>query len=271
MLNKIILTSAIIFLSIFFITCGSDTPTSNNNTGGTPSGIPIIRLTPGSTYKYNIDSLVNNGGTITTVRTRSVSTDVVQSTSIVAGFTCYPIISTTVDTVTSITQSIDTAYVRYDSTAAKFYQFGISQAINPTQTATWDLVADFSNPRNTEWTIGTINYSITLPPPFGTVTFSGPLKAKVTDSTTQVTSNGSQTYPCYKTVMTASISGLTILGTVSATIILDYYLGFNHPTANSAPGIVRVRLNPFAFFLGTAPVLYFSTVDRILQRATIAP
>ena len=266
MLNKIILTSAIIFFSIFFITCGSDTPTSNNNTGGGTVGpYPRFNLRTGSTFIYTNDSLPNGGSPI---RTRIITNDSILTPVTLAGFLCFPIRSTSVDTVTNQTQ-IDTAFVRYDSTGGKFYQYGIRKLIDTTQPGTWDLVADFSVPRTTEWLVANIVYTYTIPG-FGTVTFSGPLKGKVADSTTiQTTSNPPQTIHCYKIQLTATLSG-SLFVTISTTIVIDYYLAFT--AVGNPTGLARLWLNPFTFTttpnIGSFPYPGF---DRILRNYTIAP
>lgn len=261
---------SILINSIVFISCSED-PTTSTTTPPPPQygGIPTIRLRTGANYKYTNDSLINTQGNITTQRTRTGTSDVIQPMITVSDSLCFPIISISTDTANNLT-SQDTAYILYDSTRGLLYQYGISQLINPSQQPKWDLIADFSIPRNTTWQIGTINYSLVIPN-IGTINFTGPLNGRVTDSTVVQTTSGTPvTYPAFKTEISTNISGLSFFGTITATVILDYYIGYNHPTAQSAPGILRIRLNPFSFNLNSIPILYMHGYDRILQ-TYIAP
>ena len=247
-------------LCISYYGCGTDTTTNT-----TPSTPPSIRMKQGSTYDFTYDSLT----TSQTIRLPRKSHDVVQSQVVFSGKTCFPVISTTTDTVTHNLFSTDTSYYSYDSSGGKFYQYGISKLINPAfGTATWDLVADFTVAQGTSWTVGTVNYIVNIGGmPY---TFTGPLTSKVAEKTTiQTTSNPSVSIDCYRCELYAHIvSSGTI--TVSADVYVEYYIGYASTAANPS-GLVEVKLMPFAFVAGGSTLVTEPGDDRKLQSFTIAP
>jgi hypothetical protein len=252
-----------------FLTGCDDSGQTPTAPGGGSTYIPTIRIHQGARYNYTNDSLINNNGVITTQRTRIGTYDVVNSPVSKESQLCYPILSTSYDTNTTLT-SRDTLYVRYDSTAGKVYQYGLQQLINPLQPPSWDLVGDFSVARGTQWTIGTINLTFNFPSPIGTVNFTGPLTGKVADSTTiNTTSTPSTIVNCYRIELNASVTGSTPLGNATASILIDYYLGYYSDLfPNNPSGLVRITFRPFSFDVSGIPVLYQSGVDRILMDYT---
>ncbi len=230
--------------------------------------IPTMRITQGSRYIYTNDSLINNNGSITTQRTNIITYDTVRAPITLASQLCFPITSTSRNTITLQTTR-DTAYVRYDSTAGKVNQYGVQQFINPLQPPTWDVVADFALARGTAWTIGTINSTINIPG-FGSVTFTGPLTGKVADSTiVNTTATPSVAIHCYRIELNANISGTVLGQTMTASIFIDYYLGYySTQFPNNPSGIIRITFRPFSFNVASTPVLYQSGLDRILQTYT---
>lgn len=247
----------VILASVFYIGCGD----SGVVTPPTGSGWhPNLVFNVNQQFVYSTDSLPPSGPAIHK-RTRTTST--IQAQVTYQGELCYPVTGSTFDTATNITTPEPPYWIRYDQATGKYYQFGIKQLININQTATWDLVGDFDAARGTSYDIGDVNYTITLPPPYGNINFTGPLTGKIDSTTITTTGNPPQTIPCYKISMTASVSGSTPLGTVTATIILDYYLGYSAPT-----GIVELKLSPFSFYLGTTALLPQPGFDRKLYSHT---
>ena len=263
--NKTQLIFAAILMAVLCISytgCGTDDVTS------TPVGPPpTIRMTPGSTYDFTYDSLTATAVS-QTIRLGRTSHDVVQPQLVFTGKTCYPVISTTKDSLGSVI-SIDTNYYSYDSTAGKFYQFGISKFINPAfGTATWDLVADFSVAMGTTWTVGQINYVVNVG---GTnYTFTGPLTSKVAEKTTiQTTGSPSQSIDVYRCELFAHITSSGSVA-VTADIYVDYYIGYVSTSTNPS-GQVEVKLRPFSFNSGGSVLVNEPGDDRKLKQFTIAP
>ena len=242
-------------LIVLYPGCGEDTI---NNNGGTGSGgwHPNFNFVVNQRFVYTNDSLhpIPPGGT---TRTRKGTTLTINDTAFIAGQYCYPFIGNTYDTATN-QNIVEQYYFRYDQAAGKYYQLGIRQLIDTTQPETWDLVGDFDLPRNTSYFIGTISYTIPLPPPFNNVVFSGPLNGKVLDSVLiQSTGNPPQQIPCYPIELKANISGTVSGQTITAEIILMYYLGYSTPT-----GIVELKLSPFSFYLLGNAILNEPGFDR---------
>ena len=256
---SLIFSLLLIFFSVIYYGCGTDDVTT------TPVGPPpSIRMTPGSTYDFTYDSLT---ATTAVIRLGRTSHDVVQPSVVFTGKTCFPIYSTTKDS-TGATISVDTNYYSYDSTAGKFYQYGISKFINPASgNPTWDLVADFSVSMGTTWNIGTVNYVVNIG---GTpYTFTGPLTAKVAEQTTiQTTGVPSQSINCYRielyTHLNSNPPGVT------ADIYVDYYLGYSSSSTNPA-GLVELKLRPFNFMTSGTVLVSEPGDDRRLRNFTIAP
>jgi hypothetical protein len=259
-----VLTCAVLLAGcIVYSGCSNDSPTS------TPSSAPpTITMKPGSTFIFTYDSLT----TTQTIRLRRASYDIILAQTTVAGQLCYPIFSTTHDSVTLATAH-DTTYVRYDNSAGKFYQYGIQKLINPMfQNATWDLVADFSVPQGQSWLVGNINYSVVLGGQ--TYTFTGPLNAKVAEQTTiQTTGSPSKSVNCYRIELHAAVTGNTTPPgplPVTADIYVDYYIGYASSATNPS-GLVEVKLRPFSFLVGGLPLVAEPGDDRKLWDFTIAP
>ncbi len=220
-------------------------------------------MKPGSTFIFTYDSLTSSQ----TIRLNRRSHDVIWPLTTLAGQLCYPIYSITTDTV-AYTTTYDTLYVRYDSSAGKYYQYGIQKFINPMlQNATWDLVADFSVSMGTIWTVGQVNYNVTIGS--NTYTFTGPLTAKVAEQTSiQTTGSPSKSVNCYRIELHASVSSGS--SNVTADIYVDYYLGYSSSATNPA-GIVEVKIRPFSFLLSGQPFYAEPGDDRKLYDFTIAP
>lgn len=121
---------------VFIYNCGSDDVVNNNNNGGT---VPTLNMRVGSFYVFNIDSLGTNGS-VSHTSLKTSNTYLSQGTFFQQS-NAFQILSQTKDTISNITLSTDTFYVRYDG--GKFYQYGVLQLISPTIPAAWDLVADF--------------------------------------------------------------------------------------------------------------------------------
>ncbi|MFI5211355.1 MAG: hypothetical protein ACHQIH_00595, partial [Ignavibacteria bacterium] len=219
---------------------------------------PNLTFAPNQQFKYSNDSLLAGGSG--SIRKRNSSTSIIQAQTTYQGELCYPVTGITYDTVTQQTTPEPPYWFRYDQASGKFYQYGIRQLINITQPGSWDLVGDFDAIRGSSYFIGDINFTAVVPG-LGNVTFTGPLNGVIADSTT-ITTTGTppQTIPCYKISMTATISGT---GGITASIVLDYYLGYAAPT-----GIVELKLNPFSFFIGGTPVLPQPGFDRKLYTHT---
>jgi hypothetical protein len=247
-MKKISLT-VIISLSLIFIFQSCSDDVTNTNNGGTTGGggwHPTLNFQVGQQFVYTLDSLTPSGVPVRK-RTRSTNTINAQINYPPGGPLCYPVTGLTFDTATG--QTTPEAYwFRYDQTEGKYYQYGIRQLINISQPASWDVVANFDAARGTSYFIGDIDYTITVPG-IGTVRFTGPLNGKVADSTT-ITTTGAPVHSvsCYRIEMTASISGSTIAGTVTANVIIDYYLGWNDPV-----GLVELKLRPFSFTVAGIP------------------
>jgi hypothetical protein len=173
------------------------------------------------------------------------------------GKTAYLVTSTNFDTNTSQTTVIP-YYISYDQATGKYYQYGITALINPTQPPAWDIVGDFDVQRGNSYAISTINYTVNIPP-LGNVTFSGPLTGRIADSTTISTTGNGQSISCYRIEMNAAISGVVGAVTITASIYVDYYLGYSSPT-----GIVELKLRPFSFMTGATPILNEPGFDRKL-------
>jgi|GEM_PF-1278973 len=250
--------SLMVILSVSLLNgCGTDdTSTSSNSAGGWP---PTFTFKTGATFVYSTDSLLAAGGSLPTHR---ISTDMVQNLTVISGQNCYPFLGTTVDSNTQ-QSTPDLYYVRYDP-AGYYYQYGIKRLIDTNQSPTWDLIGDFTKTRKTTYTIGNINYTISLPG-YGSVIFTGPLTGQIADSTT-ITTTGptAQTIYCYRIEMNANVSGTYSGQPVDASIFLDYYVGYTVAASNNPVGLVELRSRPFAFNFAHVPVIYEPGFDRKL-------
>jgi len=262
MINRKLFLFMVLLASVLsqLLTGCSDSGQSPTTPGGGAGSIPIMRIHQGSRYTYTNDSLINNNSIIDTQRTRIGTFDNVFDIVTIENQSCFRILSTSYDTNTTLITR-DTMFVRYDSTAGKVYQYGVKRLINPLQPPSWDLVADFSVARGTTWSIGDINASINVPG-FGNVDFSGPLTGKVADSTNvNTTATPSAAIHCYRIELNTNISGTVIGQTVTASIFIDYYLGYySDQFPNNPSGIIRITFRPFSFNVLGTPVLYLSLI-----------
>jgi len=253
-------------MSAFFASCGGDDSTTGTTSGGWP---PAFNFKTGQTFVYNNDSIANPNGVQQIIHTAKLSTDIVQAQTTIGGQLCYPFLGSTVDTIIGPPSTVPDVYNVYYDPTGRYYHYGIRQLINPSQPATWDLIGDFSVARGTSYTIGTISYSVPLPPPYNNILFSGPLSGviKNEDSTTILTKSGETIY-CYKIEMSANISGSYNSLPVTATIFLDYYVGYTTSQFPTNPaGLVRLNLKPFTFSVSgiAVPALSEPGYDRYLK------
>lgn len=240
-MKKIIILTLTVFTVLYF-GCGEDTPTGTN----TGSKHPNIDIKVGAMYQYTNDSLPPSGGQ--PQRTRIITKDTVLGKGTYQGYSnSWKILSINRDTTRSYPPGLeirrDTLYISYDSSSGKFYQWGLTRIIDPSQTPQWNLVADFSLARGNQWQVGTA-YGVTA---YGKV---------ASDTVIQTTANPSVTVKCYRIEMTA---------TIISTIYLDYFLGYSPPSSPMNPsGRVRVRLRPYSF----SNVQYWG-FDQILETTRI--
>lgn len=251
-MNKIKLFSFFVLTAamVWVWGCGDDSTTGGNNTGGS---VPTINMKVGSFYVFNIDSLGTNGS-VTHTSLKTSNTYLAQNTFF-GQPNAFQILSQTKDTITNITLSTDTFYVRYDG--GKFYQYGVLQLISPTIPAEWDLVADFNVSQGTSYTIKD-NVPITLIPG-ATANISGKIAA---DTTFNTHGYGNVGINCYRAEIIADI----IIASFSVgKVYVDYYIGDADPSTNPS-GMVRVKLRPI-----TLPVYTQAGVDQFLQVYTPGP
>jgi hypothetical protein len=248
------LTSVFLFIlafsTVYINGCGDDSTTNNNNQGGGGGWHPTLNINPGQQFVYTTDSLTPAGVPITK-RVSSVNTILAEVTyPPTNGQLCHPVTGVTYDSTTNPpTQTPEGYWIRYDQASGKYYQYGIRQLINISQPGSWDVVGDFDAARGSSYFIGDIDYTVTLPV-VGTVQFTGPLNGKIADSTTiMTTGNPPMPISCYRIEISTTVSGTSSLGPVSATVILDYYLGYASPT-----GIVELKLRPTIISLNGVPV-----------------
>jgi len=174
---------------------------------------------------------------------------------------CYSFSSTTVDTTIHITIRNTTEYYSYSQTDGKFYQFGAKKLFDSTQAATWDLVADFTQPIGTEIALYTINNL------FGSALLSANVKSKIAvDTVINTTAGTPVTVNCYRVALRAEVYAETLL---LGDAYIDYYIGYTSSTNTDNPsGRVRTRFYPVNFS-GTLNLKY-PGIDQILNRFTLA-
>ena len=236
-----ILTSLVfiaIIAAILLTSCGEDSAPTNTNTGS--GWHPNLNFSVGQQFVYTNDSLHSNGTTHNFTRRRTNSTIAAQVTY--QGQVCYMVTGTTFDSTNNQSTPELPYYIRYEQNSGIYFQYGIRQLINPGLPGSWDTVGNFNVSRGSTYFISNINYSVPLPQPYGNVNFTGPLNGRIADSTSIQQWSNNASIPCYRIELTASISGNSQLGTITANIIIDYYLGYGSPT-----GIVEVKLRPFNF------------------------
>jgi hypothetical protein len=252
-----------IIAAILIPACGEDSAPNNGGTGGGGGWHPNLNFSQGQIFVYSNDSLHAQGGGHTFTGVRTTST--IQAQTTYQGQQCYPVTGVNYDSTPPPTTTPDLPYwIRYDQSSGKLYQYGIQQLINPGLPGSWDVVGDFDVARGTEYNIASINYTVLIPG-IGNVTFTGPLKGKIADSTTiQTTRTPPETIPCYRIELTASV---TASGNIGATVIIDYYIGYGTPP-NGVTGIVELKLRPFSFNVAGTPFIYEPGHDRKLYSHT---
>jgi hypothetical protein len=240
----------IVLSSLFTIGCGDDgeTTTPNNPGGGTP---PNLNMKVNSFYAFTNDSLDTNGTTIRNTRLRTTHSYAAQGTFF-GQSNAFQIIAETKDTTTNphTLVSKDTIYVRYDG--GKFYQYGMVQFIDPSQSPTWDLVADFTLATGTQWNIATINTVISG---FSVQTV---IKGKVAENTPFTTNNTGLSINNYRIEITGES---TALGFPIGTTYVDYYIGYADPATNPS-GMVRLKLRPVWLQINGSTILRSAGVDQ---------
>jgi hypothetical protein len=247
-----------IIAAILIPACGEDSAPNNGGTGGGGGWHPNLNFSQGQIFVYTNDSLHATGGGHTWTDVKTTST--IQAQTTYQGQQCYPVTGVNYDTNTSQTTPDVPYWIRYDQSSGKLYQYGIQQLINPGLPGSWDVVGDFDVARGTEYNIASINYTVNFG--LGDINFTGPLTGRIADSTTILTTgNPPQTIPCYWIELKASITGTP--GNFSATVYIDYYLGYFSPT-----GIVELKLRPFSFNVAGTPVVYEPGHDRKLYSHT---
>ncbi len=237
----------LVFSSLLSIGCGEDSVTpSNNGGGGTP---PTINMKVNSVYGFTNDSLDTNGTTVRNTRLRTIHSYAAQGTFF-GQSNAFQIIAETRDTVANVQVSKDTIYVRYDG--GKFYQYGMIQFIDPTQSPTWDLVADFNVAQGTQWSVATITTVISG---FSVQTV---IKGKVAENTPFTTNNTGLSINNYRVEITGESS---VLGQPIGTTYVDYYIGYADPAANPS-GMVRLKLRPVWLQLLGSTIFRSAGVDQ---------
>jgi hypothetical protein len=209
---------------------------SGNAPGKTTGPKPNIQFKAGSVYYYGTDTITQDGISHPTKwRTRD---DVLSETSF-NGRTCFPITSVTVDTTLPIPIPItsQTLYVSYDANSGQFFQWGVKKIFDPSQTATWDMVADFSQ------TLGTSVALFTITNLFGQPLLSANVTSAVMYDTTFTTTGApGVNVSCYKVAVVADVLASSIsIGKV----YLDYYVGYTPSSnPNNPSGRIRIKIYP---------------------------
>ena len=242
-------------VTTLFIGCDDS---GNSTTGPTTGGNPNIDLKAGSIFYYNTDSISQNG---TIHHTAWLTKDSVVGTTTYppsGGRTCWQINSVTNDTsIIPVQITSSTLYVSYDSQSGQLYQWGVKQLFDPNQTASWDLLADFSKALGTSVSLFTITNL------FGQSFLTADVSSTVQYDTT-ITSNGSHVgVNCYKVAAVADIkaSGLSV-----GKAYMDYFVGYTPSSNTSNPsGMVRIKLYPVS--IPTLPGV--EGADQFLNRFRI--
>ncbi len=244
---KIILLQSIpiflIFCSVFFLSCGDDTTSSNSS-----NGKPDIQFKPGAVYMFRNDSISQNGNYNSTDWTTK---DSVMPTVNYYGKDCFPVNSVTKSGIgVIIRQSTD--YYSYTQQEGIFYQWGARNIIDPNQAPSWDKIADFTQ------TIGTEVSLYTLSTLFNTPNLSANVFSKVVvDTSTPLVSQAK----CYRVTVRAAVYYSTIsLGNV----YIDYYIGYASSTANPSG---RLGTHIYPVNIGV-PGVYSLQSDGADQRLT---
>jgi hypothetical protein len=232
MKTKIVFIPVIIAAMFVISLTGCD---DSGNTPQTQTGPkPNIQFKAGSVFYYGTDSISQNGNLHpTNWRTRD---DVLAETNY-SGRTCFPISSVTMDTVLNLPITSQTLYVSYDASSGQFFQWGVKKIFDPTQTATWDMVADFSKPLGTSVALFTITNLFNQPLLSANVT-----STVMYDTTFTTTGAPGVNVSCYKVGVIADVLASSIsIGKV----YLDYYIGYTPSSSPSNPsGRIRVKIYP---------------------------
>jgi len=257
--------SSLIFTVFLFYSCSKSSDTVGPGTLYYPTFNPVV----GSIYTFTNDSLPAGGGSIR-MNTISTSTILNQGTY----FDSTEVFrSTMVDRNGGQIIDNDTNYTKFINNEGKIYAYGFTSDLSSSQSPKWDLIADFSLPRNTAWLIDTLNAVMTLPQ--GNLTMIGPMTSKVADSTSiQTTGSPSQTIQCYRIEGSAVLQGTIVISsityTLTATLIWDFYIAFSSSQFPGNPSwVVRMTLRPIS--ITSNPSLISETLpgqDRILQTFT---
>jgi len=240
------------FAALLFVGCDD----SGNAPTNTTTTKPNIQFKAGSIFYYGTDSISQNG---TYHPTKWRTKDSVQSETSYNGKTCFPINSVTVDTntVPPIPIQSQVIYVSYDANSGQFFQWGVKKLFDPTQTETWDLVADFSQ------ALGTTVSLFTITNVFGQQNVSANVTSKVSvDTTIATTGTPSVNVKCY---MVNVVADVIAFGVSVGKVYLDYYIGYTPSSNTSNPSCrVRVKLHPINLtgFAGG------DGIDQILNRFT---
>lgn len=256
-----LISISLLFCCLYFISCSDSSTSPTNNNSYTP---PSIQLKKNATYVYQNDTIPPSGIQQTQpVLTYDRIMDSVTFQSRL-GYQIFDSNRTSPPPGTFL--NMDTIYLSYDSAKGRLYQYGIERFINPSQSLSWDLIADFSIPLNQSWTIGNVNYSIVVS---GTLyTFNGPLTAKVAVDTTLLGRGNAGTVKCYRIELNAAITGNAGLIPVNFNVIIDDFIGYNSSSGNYS-GIMRVRVRPFTVYNSGAPLLQLGGHDRFIQDLSI--
>ncbi|RPI18364.1 MAG: hypothetical protein EHM58_05900 [Ignavibacteriae bacterium] len=257
MKNKIYLFTALctFLLTFAYVGCGDDTvvpPPSG-------SGYPNIDIKQNAKYTYNNFVLDSNG---TQIPTDTTTENTVKAKGTFFGENdAFMIESVTRDAEFPIPIANDTFYVKYDATNGKFYHYGAVNFFDPSQAPKWDLMADFSQPLGTSWTIAT---GIPVP---GVSGATASITAKVVvDTVFNTTATPPVSVKAYRIEMNATVMFSTLqLGN----IYIDYFLGYTPTSAPSNPsGVLRVRLRPIKLNLGLTAYKQ-DGADQILKDVVI--
>lgn len=197
---------------------------------------PNIQFVPLSTFTYHYSS-INQSGQERDTTWRTV--DVVQNQTTYQGKLCYPIVSTTLDTVPPPDPlpipPLQTIYVSYD-TSFHYYQYGVKRLFDPSQPGSWDLVADFSVPLGTSVPLFTITNLLGQP------SLTADVSSAVQKDTVIRAFNTNMPIDCYKVAVVADIK---LSGTHIGNAYLDYFVGYTPPSNPANPsGRISVKIYP---------------------------
>jgi hypothetical protein len=232
----------------FFAGCDDSGVVPKNPPAGS---YPDIQFKPGAVYYFVTDTISQNGQYW---GLRWLTTETIMASTTYQGRSCFPVNSVTRDTVLGVTIRSSTEYYSYSQSEGKFYQWGAKKLIDTTQAASWDLVADFTQPLGTEIALYTISNL------FGQPTASANVKSRVVIDTVVVTIASGVTVHCYRVSLRAEIVVSTI---VIGNAYIDYYIGYASSSTNPS-GRVRTKFYPL-----NLAVVRVSGVDQRLHRFTI--